>query len=134
MLKIIVGLGNPRIIFKDTYHNLGFCVIDYLAFSLKCGVSKEKFEGIVAEICDNTDRILLVNPLIFMNSSGRCISIFMNFFNINFENMMVVCNDLAFEISYFLIRFDGTHGGNIGLMDIQNYFWDRLPKIGNWAS
>ena len=66
VMKIIVGLGNPDGKYKNTYHNVGFSVVDFFAKSkgLKFNKTKCKAELAVA------DDFVLAKPQTYMNLSG----------------------------------------------------------------
>ena len=70
-VKVIVGLGNPGDEYKQTRHNLGFTLLDYLAenFSFPWKFDK-KFNAEIAEGIFNKQKISLIKPQTFMNLSG----------------------------------------------------------------
>ena len=69
MIKLVAGLGNPGDKYKNTRHNIGFDVIDILAERLNISWS-DKYDGAFAEIKYNKEKLFLLKPYTFMNSSG----------------------------------------------------------------
>jgi PTH1 family peptidyl-tRNA hydrolase len=72
-MRVVVGLGNPGAKYAGTRHNIGFMVIDYLAESPRAGRFQSRFQGQVAEVMEDDEKVLLVKPETFMNLSGRCV-------------------------------------------------------------
>jgi len=68
MIKALVGLGNPGPKYKDTKHNIGFKVIDEIAFKLHLKNPIEKYMSIVFHIKEKD--VYLIKPQTFMNNSG----------------------------------------------------------------
>ena len=70
---LVVGLGNPGPEYAATRHNLGFMVTDRLASEWSASW-RSKFSGRVAETRDGDLRLALLQPLTFMNLSGRSVA------------------------------------------------------------
>mgnify|MGYP005783543963 FL=1 len=68
---IIIGLGNIGIQYQNTFHNLGFKVIDRLSQMMGIPVDKEKFKSIIGQGSFNGQNIMLVKPATYMNNSGQ---------------------------------------------------------------
>jgi len=120
-MKVVVGLGNPGRQYQRTRHNVGFDVIDLLAQSPRCGRFQSRFQGQVAELMEDNEKILLVKPETFMNLSGRCVRQILDFYQVPLTDLMVVCDDINLPLGKLRIRAAGTHGGHNGLRDIQNH-------------
>jgi len=118
-MKVIVGLGNPGSKYTGTRHNIGFEVVDYLAAAPGCSAFREKFEAFVAEIKEGDETILLVKPLTFMNLSGRTVRAIVDFYKLPVEQVLVVCDDFNLPLGKLRIRMKGSHGGQKGLLNIQ---------------
>jgi len=127
---VIVGLGNPGIKYSETRHNIGYKVVNKLA------VKKElKFEKIyknytlaVGETENSVFSLLL--PLTYMNLSGIAVSEFHSKFNINFKEMLVVCDDINLPIGKLRLRAKGSHGGHKGLLSIINEInTNEFPRL-----
>lgn len=128
MLKVVVGLGNPGRQYEGTRHNIGFSVID--CFVTSSGTAfQEKMGGLIAELRFGLDKVLLVKPQTFMNSSGRCVTEVMQFYKVPLDNLLVVCDDLNLPIGKIRIRAKGSHGGNNGLRDIQSYVGEQYSRL-----
>ncbi len=119
MIRLIVGLGNPGAKYKKTRHNVGFLLLDELAKnSGKEFVSQVKFHGHIAEINQGMDKLYLLKPSTFMNRSGQAVSSLMKYYKISAEEVLVVHDELDFEVGTLKVKKSGGHGGHNGLRDI----------------
>ena len=57
-MKLIVGLGNPGREYDKTRHNVGFMVVDTIVSNLVLSFNKEKFDGMLAEVMINQEKIM----------------------------------------------------------------------------
>lgn len=116
-MKLVVGLGNPEKKYEFTRHNCGFRVIDY--YALKSGLSfKNKFNGLYAETNVNNTKLILLKPQTYMNLSGECVIKFVNYYNINIEDILIIYDDVDFDVGVFKIRRGGSSGGHNGINNI----------------
>jgi PTH1 family peptidyl-tRNA hydrolase len=120
-LKIVVGLGNPGRRYQGTRHNVGYDVIDVLAESVSAGQFQGRFQAQVAELREGSCKVLLVKPETFMNLSGQSVRQFMDFYQVQPADLLVVCDDINLPLGKLRVRARGTHGGHNGLRDIQNH-------------
>src|SRR5215510_11231825 len=120
-MKVVVGLGNPGIRYASTRHNVGFAVVDQLARSPRAGKFQSRFHAQVAEVIEDSGKLLLVKPETFMNLSGRCVRQVVDFYQLPLEDLLVVCDDINLPLGKLRFRARGTHGGHNGLRDIQNH-------------
>jgi PTH1 family peptidyl-tRNA hydrolase len=120
-MRVVVGLGNPGKKYAGTRHNVGFAVIDALAQSPRAERFRERFQAEVAELNEDSGKILLVKPLTYMNLSGRAVRQLLDFYQVPVEDLLVVCDDINLPLGKLRFRARGTHGGHNGLRDIQNH-------------
>lgn len=120
-MKIVVGLGNPGKRYHGTRHNVGFAVVDSLVQGPDVRRFQSRFDADVAEWLFEGDKVLLVKPQTFMNLSGRCVRQVIDFYQVPFEGLLVVCDDINLPVGKLRFRPRGTHGGHNGLRDIQTH-------------
>lgn len=120
-MKLLVGLGNPGKRYDGTRHNVGFVVIDRLASAPGVGGFQDRFDAEVAEWHQAGDKILLMKPQTFMNLSGRAVRETVDFYQIDLQDVLVICDDMALPLGKLRFRARGTHGGHNGLRDIQQH-------------
>lgn len=115
-IKVIIGLGNPGRQYQRTRHNIGFLVLDSLADSQSASW-QAKGDKEVAEITLGTEKIILVKPQTFMNSSGRVIPSLLKQ-GLKAENLLVVHDELEKAFGIVDIKNGGSHRGHNGLRSI----------------
>src|SRR5262249_3661778 len=120
-MKVVVGLGNPGSRYHGTRHNVGFAVVEYLAEGPRAGRFQSRFQAQLAELVEDTEKLLLVKPETFMNLSGRCVRQVLDFYQLPVAELLVVCDDINLPLGKLRVRARGTHGGHNGLRDIQNH-------------
>lgn len=120
-MKVVVGLGNPGSRYTGTRHNVGFDVVDSLAESPRASRFQGRFEADIAELLEEPHKILLVKPRTFMNLSGKSVRQVVDFYQVQLEDLLIVCDDINLPLGKLRIRARGTHGGHNGLRDIQNH-------------
>lgn len=119
MVKLLVGLGNPGQKYTKTRHNAGFLFLDELAKENGVAFSRQvRFFGDLAEINIGGDKLYLLKPVTFMNHSGRSVSSVMKYYKIKPEDILVVHDELDFEVGVLKLKSGGGHGGHNGLRDI----------------
>lgn len=118
-MKLIVGLGNPGKDYENTRHNMGFYYIDEYAKRNDLVFSKKKFDGLYTELVKNGNKIILLKPQSYINLSGEVIRKFVDYFNIDINDILIICDDLDTEIGKYRVRANGSSGGHNGLKNIE---------------
>ena len=118
-MKLIVGLGNPGREYEMTRHNIGFMCIDKLANYFNVDFNMNKFNGIYTQFNYNGDKVILLKPLKYMNLSGEVVRDFINYFKINIDDILIICDDLDTLVGTFRLRYKGSSGGHNGLKNIE---------------
>jgi PTH1 family peptidyl-tRNA hydrolase len=116
-LWLIVGLGNPGRRYSKTRHNIGFLVLEELAERL--GLSFRDLADY--RICSGSiedERIILLEPLTFMNRSGSAVVRVAKKFAVAPERTVVVHDDLDMETGRLKIRRNGSSGGHRGVQSV----------------
>jgi peptidyl-tRNA hydrolase, PTH1 family len=117
-MKLIVGLGNPGNKYKDTRHNVGFEVAGLLAKRFATTPARAKFQGEIVEAAIAGQKTLILTPLTYMNLSGASVLATRDFYKIENQNLLVVCDDFALPLGKLRLRPKGSSGGQNGLEDI----------------
>lgn len=115
-IKLIVGLGNPEEQYKNTRHNLGFLVIDKLREKLELPDLKEekKFNSMIS----SQDKLILAQPLTYMNNSGQAVQAIANFYKITPEEILVIQDDLDLPLGEIRQKSESSAGGHNGIQSI----------------
>ena len=117
-MKLIVGLGNPGKKYEGTRHNMGFMTIDLLSDLSRIDVDKEVFHGLMGRGKIFEQDVILFKPTTYMNLSGTAVSEVVNYFKIEKEDIIVICDDMAIEVGKIRLRSKGSSGGQKGLQNI----------------
>ncbi|MFC7061765.1 aminoacyl-tRNA hydrolase [Halobacillus seohaensis] len=117
-MKCIVGLGNPGKKYEKTRHNIGFVIIDELAKQNHWNVTQEKFKGLYTIEHIGGEKVLLLKPQTYMNLSGNSLRLFMDYYEIDEEDVLVIYDDLDLPPGRIRLRKKGGHGGHNGIRSI----------------
>ncbi|MCK5889071.1 MAG: aminoacyl-tRNA hydrolase [Methylococcales bacterium] len=119
MIRLVVGLGNPGQQYKKNRHNAGFLLLDRLVDDLGASWANEsKFHGHVAVHVFSQGKVLFLKPQTYMNKSGLSVAAIARFFKIEPEEILVVHDELDFDVGCVKLKKSGGHAGNNGLRDI----------------
>ena len=128
---LIVGLGNPGEEYAHTRHNAGFEVISRLEkhYGVKLR-RKLLLQGMTAEVTDGETKIVLCEPLTYMNRSGECVRRLLARFRLPQENMLVIFDDIDLPPGKVRIRRSGGPGTHNGMRSIaQQLGKTDFPRI-----
>ena len=114
---LIAGLGNPGAEYRETRHNVGFMVVDELA--RRHGASfGSKFSARVADLRLDGQRLVLLEPQVYMNESGRSVAAAVRFYKVPVEALLVVHDDVDLEVGRLQARLGGGLAGHNGLRSL----------------
>ncbi len=116
-MKLIVGLGNPLKKYNSTRHNVGFWLLDNI---LEKAEWKEKFSALYYEAIINNEKTLFIKPQTYMNLSGNAVIKFVNYFNININDILVIQDDIDMKFGKIKIKKSSSFGGHNGILSIIN--------------
>lgn len=117
-MKLIVGLGNPGYKYEHTRHNMGFDLVDMLAQDLGAPSYKSKFNSMYTKANFKGETVYIMKPMTYMNLSGEAVKPFVDYFNIDIDDIIVVIDDMALEPGRYRLRKKGSSGGQKGLKNI----------------
>ena len=118
-IQLIAGLGNPGREHEETRHNAGAWFVEELARQSGVSLSSEsRFHGRTARIRMGGNDVRLLIPSTFMNLSGQSVGALINFFKIPLQDVLIVYDELDFEVGCVRLKTGGGIGGHNGLRDI----------------
>jgi PTH1 family peptidyl-tRNA hydrolase len=135
-MKLIVGLGNPDLKYKNTRHNAGFIALDYIKSN---SISDFKFDNFIIDKSSkskiskgslNSEKVLLVKPQTYMNNSGFSVEKLISYYKLNPENdLIVVYDDIDLPIGNLKIKgkSSGGHKGMQSIIDVLKT--NNIPRI-----
>jgi len=119
MIRLLVGLGNPGPEYEATRHNAGFWWLDEVARSLRATLTPERsYHGLVARVNRPEGPIWLLEPMTFMNLSGKSVAALARFFKIEPDEILIAHDELDLMPGQVKIKLGGSHAGHNGLKDI----------------
>lgn len=123
-MKLIIGLGNPGIRYRCSRHNLGFLVLDQLAYDHKISLTQRGFDALFGKGRISDTPVFLAKPQTFMNLSGVSVKKLIDYFKIETKDMIIIHDDLDLPFNSIRIKEGNGHAGHKGLISIINYLND----------
>lgn len=137
---LLVGLGNPHPSYFRNRHNVGFMVLDTICNSGEFSSWKQLDHGLICHrdflSSDGaTQRLVMLKPTTFMNSSGLAVKEVSDLLNIPSENIIVFHDELDIDPGNVRIKSGGGNGGHNGLRSIDDNigrdYWRVRIGIGH---
>lgn len=118
-MKFIVGLGNPGNEYDNTRHNIGRGVLELFRKENKFEdwFEHKKSNSLISEGKIGKDKITLILPETFMNTSGNSVMHFVKNKK-QAQNTLVVYDDLDLGIDSQKLSFNKGSGGHKGIESI----------------
>ncbi len=136
MIRLIAGLGNPGTEYEGTRHNAGFQWIHDAAQHLHARLAADRsYFGLAARVNRPAGPLWLLQPMTFMNLSGKSVAALARFFKIEAQDILVVHDELDLLPGSVKLKCGGSPGGN-GVRDIAAQlgsadFWRLRIGIGH---
>lgn len=117
-MHLIVGLGNPGKKYVNTRHNLGFWAVNELSGKYNAPLQKyqDLYESARIEISD--EKVILAQPLTFMNKSGEAVRFIAKKRAVPLDKILIIYDDLNLPLGKFRMRPNGSAGGHNGMASI----------------
>ena len=137
MIRLLVGLGNPGAEYEATRHNAGFWFIDEVARALKVTLVPERsYFGLAARANTAHGPVWLLEPMTFMNLSGKSVAALARFYKVAPQEILVAHDELDLPAGEAKLKQGGGHAGHNGLRDIHaqlgsSDYWRLRLGIGH---
>ncbi len=126
-MVIIVGLGNIGVQYRNTFHNLGFRVVDYLAEKLSIDVTKEKYKALIGKGRVNGQEVMLVKPTTYMNNSGQSVVLIKKKYKD--ARIIVAVDDIDLPKGAIRYRERGKSGTHNGMRSLVEYIGEDFERV-----
>jgi len=118
-MKVVMGLGNPGPEYDATRHNVGWWVLDRLAYDWDFGTFQRDGRALVSEGTVGGEAVRLVKPTTYMNRSGLAVGSLTDIEGFDASrDLLVVVDDAALEVGRVRFRPEGGAGGHNGLKSV----------------
>ncbi len=130
-MKLIVGLGNPGAAYAHTRHNVGFDIVEALVEARAGRWKRHWFVSARSARLDvGGSSVRVVEPLSFMNRSGKPVAWMQRRERVAPENILVVYDDIDLACGGVKIRGRGGAGGHNGMQSIIDALGTRdFPRL-----
>ena len=131
-----VGLGNPEPGMARNRHNIGFMALDVIAIRHGFSPWRQRFKGLVAEGNIGGQKILLLKPMTYMNSSGDSVQAAAAFFKLPTEAITAFHDELDLAPGKMRVKKGGGAAGHNGLRSMDRMlgapdYWRVRLGIGH---
>lgn len=116
-MKLIVGIGNPGKKYDGTRHNIGFEIVDKFVENENF---KDKFNALYVKKNIDGVEVIFIKPQTYVNLSGDSVIKFVNYYNIEVEDILVIQDDLDMVIGSYKLKKLTSSGGHNGIKSIES--------------
>lgn len=126
-MYLIVALSNPEKIYEKTPHNIGWESLLYFlqknnhSYDDFTSQKKLKADILKLKLAYLDEAILLARPQTYMNLSGEAVQALQAFYKIPTENIIVLHDEIAFDLGTVKLAKDRSDGGHNGIKSIIQY-------------
>ena len=128
-MRLFVGLGNPGAKYRSNRHNIGFMVIDEIARRHGFAPWRRRFQGETSEGTLESERVILLRPLTFMNDSGRAVQEAAAFFKLSPAEITVFQDELELPPAKMRVKLGGGIAGHNGLRSISAHIGNEYRRV-----
>jgi PTH1 family peptidyl-tRNA hydrolase len=127
---LLVCLGNPGKTYRRTRHNAGFLFAEWLACEKDVKIKKSKFKSLYGFIKLSGRKGLVILPQNYMNLSGVAVKGFSVSYGVKPSDIIVVCDDINFDVGQMRIKRKGSSAGQKGVGSIiEQLGTEEFPRI-----
>ncbi|WP_351233561.1 aminoacyl-tRNA hydrolase [Streptomyces sp. NPDC002133] len=118
---LVVGLGNPGPGYAANRHNVGFMVADLLAermsgtFKRAAKAQAQVLEGRIGAPGPANRRVVLAQPMSYMNLSGGPVTALRDFYKVPTANIVAIHDELDIDYGTLRLKLGGGDNGHNGL-------------------
>lgn len=118
-MKIVLGLGNPGPDYDATRHNVGWWLVDRLAYDWDLPSFRRSGPAWTTEGTVGEERVMLLKPTTYMNRSGAALRVLEDLAGFDpATDLLVVVDDAAIDVGRVRLRPSGSAGGHNGLKSV----------------
>ena len=130
-MKVVVGLGNPGPEYDATRHNVGWWLLDRLAYEWDFPLFQREGRAMVTEGTRDGEVFRLLKPNTFMNRSGQALTALASLSEfLPEDDLLIVVDDAALDVGRVRFRPRGSPGGHNGLQSVsQALGTDDYPRL-----
>ncbi|MBP3617636.1 MAG: aminoacyl-tRNA hydrolase [Lachnospiraceae bacterium] len=129
-MYLIAGLGNPTREYAGTRHNIGYDTITRLCDDYGISLDSKKHKGLCGKGIIEGEKVVLIQPLTYMNLSGDCIKEAADFYKIDSKHIIVIYDDISLPVGKLRVRAKGSAGGHNGMKSIiARLGTEEFPRI-----
>lgn len=123
-MKLIVGLGNIGDNYRQTYHNIGFDILDFLTNRAEFSYKKQFLGAIYKQV----DTIYL-KPYTYMNNSGQSVLAVKQYYDIQDNNIIIIHDDSDIALGEYKVQTNRGSGGHHGVDSIFEHISSSVTRI-----
>ena len=129
-MYVVIGLGNPEKKYFNTFHNMGFMVVDRLCEKLDVAFTKGECRAVTAHAKVRGEKVIIAKPVTYMNLSGEAVQELCHKYKIEKGKLIVVYDDIDVGIGKLRIRVNGSAGTHNGMKNIvQMLSTEDFPRV-----
>ena len=129
-MRAIVGIGNPGSQYINNRHNVGIQFLDFFIKQKLLTFKHSKFDYYYSEGELSGMPFVLIKPNTYVNLSGVAALNCMLNYNVDIKDLLVIIDDINFDIGSIRIRKSGGDGGHNGLKSIIYHLAsNKFPRL-----
>ena len=117
-MKLVVGLGNQGEEYKETRHNTGWIMLDFILGSKVDWKQSNGTKALFFKDSIGGKPTEYIKPTTFMNNSGVAVAHVKEKHNLKLNDIVVIYDDVDLPIGKIKISYDRSSGGHNGLESI----------------
>ncbi len=128
-MLLFVGLGNPGAKYARNRHNIGFMAVDEIVRRHRFGPFRSRFQALVAEGTIAGEKVIALEPMTYMNESGRSVAEAVRFYKLSTADIVVFHDDIDLAPGKVRVKRGGGAAGHNGLRSLDRHLDSDYRRV-----